>query len=132
MNLLFLRNFLLAYSCFTMCSFLLFFGFLSQLDHHRAQSSLRYIVGSHLCLVYTEQCLCVNPNLSIHPNPCSPWCPHVCSLHLCLCFCFANKITFEALRPAPAPLPSSPPTFSGVKYTYIYIYVKFWLCQSIN
>ena len=42
-------------------------------------------------LLYTHQCIHVNPNLPIHPTttnsatfPCR--CPYVCSLHLCLCF----------------------------------------------
>ena len=36
-------------------------------------------------------CVCVRPNLPVHPTPLSPpCCPHVCSLCLCLYFCFAN------------------------------------------
>ena len=31
----------------------------------------------------------------ISPPPLSPpWCPYICSLHLCLYFCFANKIIY--------------------------------------
>ena len=44
---------------------------------------------------YTHQCIHVNPNRPIHhttpttPTPAAfpPWCPYVCSLHLCLYFC---------------------------------------------
>ena len=45
-------------------------------------------------LFYTYQCIHVNPNLPIHhtTNPTfPPWCPYVCSLHLCLYFCLANQ-----------------------------------------
>ena len=48
---------------------------------------------------YTHQCIHVNPNCPIHhptiptPPPAAfpPWCPYVCSLHLCLNFCPANR-----------------------------------------
>lgn len=30
--------------------------------------------------------------ISSHPAF-SPWCPHICSLHLCLCFCFGTRFT---------------------------------------
>ena len=41
---------------------------------------------------YTKQCIDVNPNLPVYPNPTFPsWCPYVCSLNLCLYFCFANS-----------------------------------------
>ena len=46
---------------------------------------------------YTHQCIHVNPNLPIHPTATPPpttfppWCPYVCSLHLCLNFCPANR-----------------------------------------
>ena len=36
----------------------------------------------------------VNPNLPIHPTttiPTPPWCPYICSLHLCLYFWLANQ-----------------------------------------
>ena len=33
----------------------------------------------------------VNPSLSFPPDLFPPWCPYVCSLHLCLYFCFANR-----------------------------------------
>ena len=41
---------------------------------------------------YTHQCIHVNPNRPIHHTPTPPaafppWCPYVCSLHLCLNFC---------------------------------------------
>ena len=46
---------------------------------------------------YTYCCIYVNPNLPIHPTTTTPppstfppWCPYVCSLHLCLYFCPAN------------------------------------------
>ena len=44
---------------------------------------------------YTYQCIHVNPNLPVHhttspPATFPPWCPYVCSLHLCLNFCPAN------------------------------------------
>ena len=47
---------------------------------------------------YTHQCIHVNPNRPIHrTTPCPaifpPWCPYVCSLHLCLNFCPANWLT---------------------------------------
>ena len=32
------------------------------------------------------------PASQLLPLPLSPWCPYVCSLHVCLYFCFANKI----------------------------------------
>ena len=48
---------------------------------------------------YTHQCIHVNPNLPIHhtttttttPAAFPPWCPYVCSLHLCLNFCPAYR-----------------------------------------
>ena len=45
---------------------------------------------------YTHQCIHVNPNLPIHhttttPATFPPWCPYICSLHLCLYFCPANR-----------------------------------------
>ena len=44
---------------------------------------------------YTHQCLHVIPNHPIHHTPPTPtafppWCPYICSLHLCLSFCPAN------------------------------------------
>ena len=44
-----------------------------------------------------HQCIQVIPSLPIHhtttPTPTTfpPWCPYVCSLHLCLSFCPANR-----------------------------------------
>ena len=46
---------------------------------------------------YTYQCIHVSPNLPIHPTTTTtpatfpPWCPYVCSLHLCLYFYPANQ-----------------------------------------
>ena len=41
---------------------------------------------------YAKQCMDVNPNLPVYPNPTFPsWCPHVSSLNLCLYSCFANS-----------------------------------------
>ena len=37
-----------------------------------------------------------SPNSS-HPTL-PPWCPYVCSLHLCLYFCLANKIALCFLK----------------------------------
>ena len=45
---------------------------------------------------YAHPCVHVNPNLPIHhtttPPPAAfpPWCPYICSLHLCLNFCPAK------------------------------------------
>ena len=33
-----------------------------------------------------------HPALPTTPTP-TPWCPYVCSVHLCLYFCFANRFT---------------------------------------
>ena len=84
----------------------LLLGFLFHLGHHRAlsrvSSGIQQVLISYL--LYTEQCIYVNPNLPIHPAPSSPSGVHsfsmlsmsvcstsVCSLCLCLYFCFANK-----------------------------------------
>ena len=48
-------------------------------------------------LFYTYSCICQSqsPNSSHHHHPppttFPPWCPHICSLHLCLYFCPANR-----------------------------------------
>ena len=48
-------------------------------------------------LFYTYECIYVNPNLPVIPPPpppapsFPPWCPYVCSLHLCLYFCLGNQ-----------------------------------------
>ena len=49
-------------------------------------------------LFYAYQCIYVVPNLPVHPTTATltppttfpPWCPQVCSLHLCLYLCLAN------------------------------------------
>ena len=55
-------------------------------------SSLCHTACSHLLsilyiLVYT----CQSQSLNSSQSPFPPWCPYVCSLHLCLYFCLANK-----------------------------------------
>ena len=63
----------------------------SYLGHHRALSSVpcaaREVLISYL--FYTQQCINVNPSLSVHPNPSSLH--KLVLLHLCLYFCFASK-----------------------------------------
>ena len=50
--------------------------------------SILYIVSLvHICQPHS-------PNSSSHPRFSPPWCPYICSLHLCLYFCFANKIIY--------------------------------------
>ena len=74
------------------CVFLLFFWILFCLCFFIQQ----VLVG---CLFYTYWCVCVGPGLpfhhtTTHPPPLPrfpPWCPCVCSLHLCLYFCPANQ-----------------------------------------
>ena len=72
----------------------LFVGFPSHLGQHRALNRVPCAIKQGLTsyLFYTQQCIHVNPNLPIHPTPpYPPWCPYVCSLHLCPYFCFANR-----------------------------------------
>ena len=51
----------------------LLFGFPSHLDHHRALSRVLCAIQQVLIsyLVYTQQCIYVNPNLPIYPSPAS-------------------------------------------------------------
>ena len=59
----------------------------SHLGHHRALSRVPCAIQQVLIsyLFYTYQCIYVSPNLPIHLTPpFPPWCPYVCSLHLCL------------------------------------------------
>ena len=104
----FLKLIFLECTCFTiLCQFLLykkenqlyiyicplFFGFPSQLGHHRelsrAPQAVQQVLICHLFYTQYQQCMYVNP----FPNSSHPtWCPYICSLHLCLCFCFADKI----------------------------------------
>ena len=50
------------------------FGFASHLGHHRALSRVPCVIQQVLIsyLFYTQQCICVNPNLPVHPTPFSP------------------------------------------------------------
>ena len=57
---------------------------------------IQQVLSSYLS--YTHQFIHVNPNRPIHhttipttPWFSPPWCPYVCSLHLCLNFCPANR-----------------------------------------
>ena len=43
------------------------------------------------CLLYTERCGYVSPNLPIHPTLSSPHCPRMPSLCLHLCSCLGNR-----------------------------------------
>ena len=82
-------------------TYLLFLGFPSHLGIHRGQSSLCYTVDSdQLSVVYnTQQCICVNPNLPIHPNLLSPLVSiSLFSTYLCLYFCFVNKFIYYFSR----------------------------------
>ena len=60
-----------------------------------------YIAGSYqLSILYILVYICQSqsPNSSRHHHPPAtafpPWCPYVCSLHLCLYFCPANRFIF--------------------------------------
>ena len=64
----------------------LFFGFLSHLGHHRAQSSLCYTVGFHQ-LFYRQQCIYVNSNLPVHPT---------CSLSTLVSMC-SFSVLFDSI-----------------------------------
>ena len=83
--LIFLNQFLLECSCFTMlCQFLLyskvnqfyvyiypvFLRFPSRLGHHRALSRVPRAIEQVLMsyLLYTQECIYVNPNLQVHPT----------------------------------------------------------------
>ena len=94
------KQFLLAYSCFTLlCQFLCYskvnwlyiyihplfwISFLFRLPPSIQQHScaVQQVVINLIVYIY------VNPNLLIHPTtiPLSPWYPYVCSLHLCTSF----------------------------------------------
>ena len=56
------------------------------------QSSLCYKQVLISYLFYTQQCICQSqsPNHPTPPYP--PWCPYICSLHLCLYVCFADML----------------------------------------
>ena len=77
----------------------LFFGFPFRSQESTEWSSLSYTVGFHwLSLLYMVSVVYIcqphSPNSSPHPRFSPPWCPYICSLHLCLYFCFANKIIY--------------------------------------
>ena len=56
------------------------------------QSSLCYTVGSHqLSILYILVYICQSQSPSSSHPPFPPWCPYVCSLHLCLYFCLSNR-----------------------------------------
>ena len=65
-----------------------------QILNHCATREAQQVLTSYL--FYTYQCIYVNSSLPIHPTTTTPhhhfppWCPYVCSLHLCLYFCPAN------------------------------------------
>ena len=77
----------------------LFFGFPFRSQESTEWSSLSYTVGFHwLSILYMVSVVYIcqphSPNSSPHPRFSPPWCPYICSLHLCLYFCFANKIIY--------------------------------------
>ena len=66
--------------------------------HHRTLSwapcAVENLPTSYL--FHTQQCMHVDPNLSVHPVPLfltPSLCPHVCSLCLHLYFCSSNRFT---------------------------------------
>ena len=69
------------------------FGFSSHLGYCRALDRVPWAIQ----LVLMSYLLCTVVYMSIPitqfipPPPFPPWCPHVCSLHLCLCFCFKDR-----------------------------------------
>ena len=79
------------------CSIHIFhiFGFLSHFGHYRtlsqAHCAVPQVLISYLFYIQYQQCICVNPNLPVHPNPFpSPVTPLFSTF--VLYFCFANKI----------------------------------------
>ena len=64
-----------------------FLDFLKHLGHHRALSrvpcAIQQVLNSYLFYTYYQQCICVNPNLPIHPTNVFPPCiyTYVCEHH---------------------------------------------------
>ena len=88
----------------------LFFGFPSHLGHQRAlcrvPCAILQVLVSYLFYTQYQQCIYVNPNLSIHSPHLPPWYPYV---FFCL-FVYFNRNLF-------------------LLFIYLFIlFIDFWLC----
>ena len=138
---MFKKNFLLRYSCFTMlCYFLLyskvnqlyvyiyslFFGFPFHLGHRRALSRVPCAIQQVLIsyLLYTQQCIYVNPNLPVHPTS-----PSLLGVHAFVLYIFVSVSALQI--GSSVPVVQIPHICVNIRYLFFSLWLTS-LCMTVS